>query len=117
MPLLFAGFLANKPVGHSLNLSASGTFQKEQSGILQITTDMGQEAAGLGSIGDPMVEGQREGQDVANLYLILDDPGFLANAAAAENGDVGIVDDRGGKMPAEGAEIGQGEGAAGQLFP
>ena len=68
-----------------------------------------------------MVEAEGEALDGADgddvgAVLVGDDEGFFVEAADAEDGDLGLVDDGCAELLAEDAGVGEGEGAAGVLW-
>lgn len=89
----------------------SGALDEEEGRVFQVSDHLDEELGRVGTVSDPVVEGEGKGEDAADCNLPLVDPGALADAAEAEDGHVGPVDDGGGEYPAEVAVVGKGEGA------
>src|SRR6201999_3959122 len=76
--------------------------------------DVPQEPPGRATVADPVIEGQRQLAHLAHRDLAIDHPRAADEAADAEDGHLGMIDDRGGTVDAEYAVVVDGEGAAGQ---
>ncbi len=75
-----------------------------------------EEARGVPAVAHAMIEHQRQLRDAASDDLTVDNPRALDDAADAEDGDVGVIDDRGRAVDTEPAVVVQGEGRAAQAL-
>ena len=74
-----------------------------------------QELIGHGAVHDAVVERERDRQDCAWRRFAVDPDGLDGAATEAEDGDLGIVDGRYQRGPADRPDIGDGEGPAAEL--
>ena len=74
-----------------------------------------QEACGRPAVHQAMVEGQAQPDHLPRLHMIASPDRLRLDAAHAEDGALRQVDDRRERVDAEHAQVGQREGAAGQL--
>ena len=105
------------PVGENTPLP----FRRQSQG-LQVKRGLGERLGGMpdgvkktpahGAVNHAMVEGEAEVQLIADDDLAVDHHRRLDHGAHAENGHLRLVDDRRADDAAEGAEVGNGEGAA-----
>src|SRR2546422_4034140 len=88
---------------------------QQQLGAFETADDRGREARAVGAVGDAVVERQRQRQQQPRLDPALAYDGLLPGAGDAEDRDLRIVDDRDGAGAAEGADVGDREGATAQV--
>src|SRR2546425_830817 len=84
-------------------------------GAFETADDRGREACAVGAVGHAVVERQRQRQQQPRLDPALAYDGLLPGAGDAEDRDLRIVDDRDGAGAAEGADVGDREGATAQV--
>src|SRR6266480_3791781 len=79
--------------------------QEKLLGALQSPHDGGGEAGGVGAVGDPVVEGERERQEDPGDDVALAHDRLLPRARDAQDGHLRIIDDRNRPCPAERADV------------
>src|SRR5438094_4093026 len=90
--------------------------EEELLGALQSPYDGGGEAGAVGTVGDAVVERERERQQDAGDDAAVQHNRLLPRARGAEDGDLRVIDDRDGARPAERPDVGHREGPATQVL-
>src|SRR2546422_1965069 len=88
--------------------------EEELLGALQSPYDGGGEAGAVGTVGDAVVERERERQQDAGDDAAVQHNRLLPRARGAEDSDLRVIDDRDGARPAERPDVGHREGPATQ---
>src|SRR5205814_3081355 len=91
-------------------------FEEELLGSLQPPHEVGGEARAVGAVGHAMVERERERGQPPRHDASLAHDGLLPRARDAEDRHLGVVDDRDRAGPAEGPDVGDGEGPAAEVL-